>query len=118
MKYILRTLIVALITLNPTAAAPKHVDYPLTAHVRESGKSGIYQYVIARVNGKWYRLTASAINHERLLEGDYPVRLIKETHSPFYESGQIFEFSFPDKKTRKYKVESGWETNSFMSIKD
>jgi hypothetical protein len=104
--------------LNPVAAAPKHVEYPLIAHVRESGKTGVYQYVIASIGGKWYRLTASAINHERLLEGDYPARLMKETHNRSYESGQTFEFSFPDKKTRKYKVESGWEANSFMPIKN
>ena len=36
--------------------------------------------------------------------GDYKAKLVKDEHLTAYESTQIYEFLFPDKKTRKFIV--------------
>jgi len=36
--------------------------------------------------------------------GDYKARLVKDEHKTAYDSYQIYEFLFPDKKTRQYHL--------------
>jgi len=36
--------------------------------------------------------------------GDYKAKLVKDDHKTPYESIRMYEFQFPDKKTRKFAV--------------
>jgi hypothetical protein len=36
--------------------------------------------------------------------GDYKAKLIKDEHKTFYETIQVYEFLFADKKTRWFEV--------------
>ena len=36
--------------------------------------------------------------------GDYKAKLIRDEHHTKYDSLQVYEFLFPDKKTRKFEV--------------
>jgi hypothetical protein len=39
-----------------------------------------------------------------LVSGGYKARLAKDEHRPAYDSYQVYEFPFPDKKTRQYRL--------------
>jgi hypothetical protein len=36
--------------------------------------------------------------------GDYKAKLVKDEHKTTYGSNQVYEFLFPDKKTRQFTV--------------
>jgi len=36
--------------------------------------------------------------------GDYKAKLVRDEHKTSYESAQVYEFLFPDKKTRRFEV--------------
>ena len=39
-----------------------------------------------------------------LVLGDYKAKLVKDEHRTTYDSYQVYEFLFPDGKTRKFQV--------------
>jgi hypothetical protein len=44
-----------------------------------------------------------------LILGDYKARLLKDEHKNAYEIYQMYQFLFPDKKTRWYLLAGVWE---------
>ena len=61
-------------------------------------------------DGKKYELAApTCTNLEDKVEllsvlGDYKAKLVRNEHKTTYESTQVYEFLFPNKKTRKLKL--------------
>jgi hypothetical protein len=55
------------------------------------------------IGGKRYELFASNIN-ALLALCDYKAKLVRDEHPNAYDSFQVYEFLFPDKKTRKFTV--------------
>jgi hypothetical protein len=104
--------LLALLVLAPlTSAAPNQDEYSITVHVSSSyivpgaGSSPILSVII---NGKKYGLNYG-YNGTLLALGDYKAKLIKDEHKTAYESDQVYEFLFPDNKTRKFYVVGQYE---------
>jgi hypothetical protein len=62
------------------------------------------------IDGKKYQLESPAFNAPLqngvtiLVPGDYKAKLVQDVHKTPYESLQVYEFMFSDKKTRKFFV--------------
>jgi hypothetical protein len=82
-------------------------EYNITVHVRSSyivyGNGGSSQYLDVVIEGKKFQL-ADPNNGYLLALGDYKAKLVKDDHKTPYESIRMYEFQFPDKKTRKFAV--------------
>jgi hypothetical protein len=88
-------------------AAPAPDEYSINVHVTSSCFVSNGQWLDAVINGKKYRLGgfSGATKHASLLAlGDYKAKLVKDEHETAYDSYQVYEFLFPDKKTRKFEV--------------
>ena len=94
-----------LATLAPAAPAPD--EYSINVHVTSSCFLGGGQGLNVTINGKKYQLGgfSGATKYESLLAlGDYKAKLVKDEHETAYDSYQVYEFLFADKKTRKFGV--------------
>jgi hypothetical protein len=103
-----RTAIFILLLLAvSTMGAPNPDEYPISVHVRTSyfrfANGVVSQMLDVTIDGKKYRL-AGTQNVYLLGIDDYEAKLIKDEHRTAYESYQVYEFLFPDKKTRKFTV--------------
>ena len=103
-----RVVLLALLLLAMSAmAAPSPDEYSTNIHVRSShllyANGAISQMLDVTINGKKYELAGFDIGGLLVL-GDYKAKLVKDEHKTSYESDQIYEFLFPDKKTRKFTV--------------
>jgi hypothetical protein len=84
-------------------------DYPITVHVANTrmvleGNPPIYaQRLNVIINGKKYELECTAMN-SLLALGDYKAKLVKDDHRSPYDSYQVYEFLFPDNKTRRFAL--------------
>jgi hypothetical protein len=76
----------------------------INVHVSKSciGAHG-EQRLDVTIDGKKYELAATG-NGWLLALGDYKAKLVKDAHRGTYDSFQIYEFLFPDQKTRKFNV--------------
>jgi hypothetical protein len=85
---------------------PNPADYTINVHVSSSSidiERG-FQLLNAVIDGKKYEL-GSELRIGRLLAfGDYRAKLVKDEHKTAYDSLQVYEFLFPDKKTRQFEV--------------
>jgi len=79
-------------------------EYTINIHVSSSSidiERG-YQILNVVIDGKKYDL-GSELRLGRLLAlGDYKAKLVKDEHQTTYDSRQVYEFLFPDKKTRQF----------------
>lgn len=87
---------------------PNLADYTINVHVSASrtasgGVHNAWQRLNVLIDGKKYELE-SGFPNELLALGDYKARLIKDEHPTTYDSFQVYEFLFPDQKTRKFTV--------------
>jgi hypothetical protein len=105
-------LILTILLLLPAlawAADPNPADYTISVHVASTrmlleGNPPIYaQQLNVIINGKKYVLECTAVN-SLLALGDYKAKLVKDDHKSPYDSKQVYEFLFPDSKTRKFLV--------------
>lgn len=71
--------------------------------VVEGGPITFSQQLNATIDGKKYELRASSIN-ALLALGDYKAKLVRDDHRTAYDSYRVYEFLFPDNKTRKFQV--------------
>ena len=94
-------------------AAPqtKPADYDLNVHVNASrmgleGNSTLWhQQLSVTIDGKKYELQSIGAVPQLLAVGDYKARLVTDDHGKGnYDSWQVYEFQFPDKKTRRFLV--------------
>jgi hypothetical protein len=87
---------------------PNPADYAINVHVSASRmlpESGArWQELSVVINGKNYQLVSDDVPNMLLALGDYKAKLVKDEHKAAYESYQIYEFLFPDQKTRKFVV--------------
>ena len=92
-------------------AAAKQPEFNINVHVSESRTvkhsegAPRYQYLNVSIDGRKYELE-STLGVERLLTpGDYKARLLKDEHeNGGYDSQQVYEFQFSDKRTRDFLV--------------
>jgi hypothetical protein len=105
-------LIVLLLLTKLTFAAPSPDDYPINVHVSSSRyapvSTGNVEIVSVTINGKKYELSDGYVG-SLLSLGDYKAKLLKDEHRTPYESFQVYEFLFPDGKTRKFSVTGQFE---------
>lgn len=123
--------VILLLTPALAFAAPKPepAEYTVAVHVYSSGMVSVCnnflgnagcklrEHLNAVIDGKKYELNSKEYADAALLTGDYKAKLITdEPPDPYtgkpptsYEYHQIYEFLFPDGKTRRYIVVGGSE---------
>jgi hypothetical protein len=104
----IRTPLVVLLLLAALApAAPAPDVYSVDVHVISSYFPACHapQHLNVIIDGKKYELYAPDSGRFLLALGDYKAKLVKDERKTSYESDQVYEFLFPDKKTREFKVE-------------
>jgi hypothetical protein len=81
------------------------VHVTASRRVKHSESTPRYQYLDVTINGRKYELE-SVLGVEGLLAlGDYKARLSSDEHgNGGYDSRQVYEFQFPDKRTREFLV--------------
>ena len=100
--------LVLLFSAFACAADPNPAEYTINVHVSSSrmvmnASPAFSQELDVIIDGKRYELMA--FNPNALLAlGDYKAKLVKDEHPSAYDSLQIYEFLFPDKKIRKFTV--------------
>jgi hypothetical protein len=94
-------------------AAPqaKPAEYNINIHVsasrmvRHGDSSPYYEFLNTNIDGKKYELSSTVAPQRLLMLGDYKARLVSDEHfKGNYDSWQVYEFQFPDGKTRKFLV--------------
>lgn len=111
MKHRSWTLVLFLPCLLWTASPAKPPEYNITVHVaasrtvKHSESSPRYQYLNVTIDGKKYELE-SVLGVRGLLNlGDYRARLSTDNHdNNGHDSHLVYEFQFPDKRTREFLV--------------
>jgi len=107
-----KLLTVVLILLSAAAWAgtePNPADYSINVHVSSSrmvleGEANAFsQKLSVTINEKKYELRCPGVN-ALLALGDYKAKLVRNDHRTAYDSYQVYEFLFPDNKTRKFEV--------------
>jgi len=89
---------------------PNPAEYTINIHVSSSrlvaeGRSNAYlQRLNVVIAGKRYELESGFPVNAMLEIGDYKAKLIRDEHHTKYDSLQVYEFLFHDKKTRKFEV--------------
>ena len=63
-----------------------------------------YQVLNVVINGKKYELMSSSVKNVLLALGDYKAKLVQDEHKTAYDSLQVYEFLFPDRRVRKFEV--------------
>ncbi len=97
------------------AEKPNPADFPIKVHVQASRlfdevmtpKGPTYhgtQHLVAVIDGKTYELDGAADHTELLRVGDYKAKLVETGRERDYEYRRIYEFLFPDGKTRQFLV--------------
>ena len=97
-------LLISVLAWARTGSDP--AEYTVNVHVSSSridvGRG--YQLLNVVIDGKKYEL-GSELRLGRLLAlGDYKARIVKDEHKAAYDSVRLYEFLFPDKKTRRFLV--------------
>jgi hypothetical protein len=99
-------------------AAPNPDEYSINVHVSSSRwvveptvvtTPQACQKLDVIIDGKKYELETFSYGNlvagvPLLALGDYKAKLVRDQHKVTYESSQIYEFMFPDKKTMKFTV--------------
>jgi len=84
--------------------APVPADYNINVHVissRLGDANGSRPRLNAIIDGKKCVLQGSP-TLSLLAPGDYKAKLVKDEHKTAYDSYRVYEFLFPDLKTRQY----------------
>jgi hypothetical protein len=106
--------ILLLLATISQASDPKTADYTITIHVSatrmvlERNSIASNQELNVVIDGKKYELRSPSVN-ALLALGDYKAKLVKDDHRTTYDSYQVYEFLFPDGKTRKFDVVGQFE---------
>jgi len=107
-----KKIVVALLWLSSafaSAANPNPAEYTVNIHVSASRMvtahaPGFFQQLSVVIAGKRYELESESTVNALLAIGDYKAKLVKDEHREAYDSYQVYEFLFPDQKTRKFIV--------------
>jgi len=85
---------------------PNPAEYSINVHVSSSSidlNVGT-QALDVVIDGKKYELRSVLPMNRVLALGDYKAKLVQDQHKTTYDSFQVYEFLFRDKKTRKFEV--------------
>jgi len=83
---------------------PSPTEYTVIVHVTSSRLSeGNWPRLSVIIDGKKYELQGPA-TVALLSPGDYKAKLVKDEHKTVYDSYRVYEFLFPDMKTRQYHL--------------
>ena len=101
-----------LLSLSAFACAkenPNPSDYTINIHVSASEMltaigSGSLQKLTVVIDGKKYELEGTAGGQFLLALGDYKAKIVTDEHRGAYDLLRVYEFLFPDQKTRKFAV--------------
>ena len=91
------------------AQSANSAGYTINVHVSSSrmivvGRAIVHQQELnVVIDGKKYELLSGA-ESSLLALGEYKAKLVKDEHRTTYDSLQVYEFLFPDQKTRKFLV--------------
>jgi hypothetical protein len=99
--------ILLLLSIFAHASDPKPADYTTTIHVsatRIAIAARAVQELDVTIDGRKYELASELSLNQLLTLGDYKAKLVKDDHRSTYDSYQVYEFLFPDGKTRKFDV--------------
>lgn len=102
-KITLATLLLAF-ALAWAGAEPNPAEYTVSVHVSSSTIAASRQDLSVVIEGKNYNLESELTPSTLLALGDYKAKLVRDEHKTSYDSLQIYEFLFPDKKTRRFVV--------------
>lgn|ERR1035438_274809 len=87
---------------------PNPAEYIVTVHVSKSRmvpEAGArFQRLDVIIDGKKYELESETAINVLLSLGDYKAKIVRDDHKVPYDSNKIYEFLFPDQKTRKFSV--------------
>jgi hypothetical protein len=97
--------------LELSGQTPTPSAYPIQVRVTDSKmvllgtESAFRQNIGVLIDGKKYRLQSIGMPNSLLVLGDYKARIVKDDHGKgAYDRWQVYEFQFPDHKTRQYLV--------------
>jgi hypothetical protein len=100
--------VLLLLSTFAQASDPKPADNTVTIHVSATriafGGHGSSQDLDVVIDGKKYELLSELGLNQLLALGDYKAKLVRDDHRNTYDSYQVYEFLFPDGKTRKFDV--------------
>ncbi|MFZ0686403.1 MAG: hypothetical protein WAM89_12740 [Terriglobales bacterium] len=83
---------------------PNPADYTVNVHVSAASKDVKGSLILdVIIDGKKYQLSGG-VGGMLLALGDYKAKLVKNEHKTAYSSYQVYEFLFPDKKTKQFVV--------------
>jgi hypothetical protein len=83
---------------------PTPAEYTLNVHVASSRLiEGGWSRLTVIIDGKKYELQGNP-TLALLTPGDYKAKLVKDEHKTAYDSYRVYEFLFPDMKTRQYHL--------------
>jgi hypothetical protein len=114
MKKLVTVVLILLSAVAWAGTEPNPVGYTITVHVTSScmvleGEGIAFsQKLSVTIDGKKYELRSSRVN-ALLALGDYKAKLVRNDHRTAYDSYQVYEFLFPDNKTRKFEVVGAME---------
>lgn len=102
MKKVTLAVLLLLSAFAWSEANPKPAEYTINVHVNKSyyGPHG-EQTLNVVIDGKKYELSAGP-DGTLLALGDYKAKLLKDEHKRTYSIVQVYEFLFPDQRTRKF----------------
>jgi hypothetical protein len=109
MKTLVTVVLILLSAMAWAGTEPNPANYTINVHVTSScmvvdGKGIAFsQKLGATIDGKKYELWSSGVN-ALLALGDYKAKIVRNDHRTAYDSYQVYEFLFPDNKTRKFEV--------------
>jgi hypothetical protein len=84
--------------------APVPAEYTINVHVISSRLiEGGWSRLTVIIEGKNYELQGNP-TLALLAPGDYKAKLVKDEHKTSYDSYRVYEFLFPDLKTRQYHL--------------
>jgi hypothetical protein len=101
MKKTLAAVVLLFSALAWARSAPNPTDYNLNVHISSSRVTdrGSLRLTVT-IDGK--KVELSGFGPALLVLGDYKAKLMRDDHKNTYDSFRIYEFLFPDGKTRKY----------------
>ena len=109
MKNLALVVVLMLSAVAWAGSEPSPAEYTVSVHVSSSlmvleGESIAFsQRLTVTIDGKKYELRSARVN-ALLALGDYKAKLVRDEHRTAYDSYQVYEFLFPDHKTRKFEV--------------
>jgi hypothetical protein len=84
---------------------PNPAEYTVNVHVSSSRLDIKYfQELTVAIDGKRCGLRSERAMARVLALGDYKAKLVRDEHKATYDSFQVYEFLFQDKKTRTFMV--------------